>query len=190
MHIPNVAKSANFAFSKHLGQFRDDAKTPFFTHLVSVTGFLIDSGISSPDVLSSGYLHDVVEDTDTSIDDISREFGSSIASIVHKLTDPPGVKDLAARDCQLDRARNSWFCANSAAIKIADKTANILDTLNAPWPNSKRFEYLNSSISIVDAIYFSLKSRRILNENVVWLWTNFREQGTYVATMLRDIKSE
>ena len=70
---------------KHKGQYRKDGNTPYIKHPVNVAA-CVAKVTKDEDLFKAALLHDVVEDTDTSIDEIRGRFGSEIASIVEELT--------------------------------------------------------------------------------------------------------
>lgn len=143
-----VAKAANTAFAAHHGQYRDDKSTPFYKHLAQVTGFMVDFGISRGDWLAAAYLHDIVEDTEWTIDQVTNEFGHSVGSLVAEVTDPDGLRGRAAKDRQVRHAAEGKYSLPATLIKIADKRANVLDTLNASWKREKKLEYTCSAAQV------------------------------------------
>lgn len=75
-----------FASKAHQGQARKNSNEPYITHPVRVAERLEKEGCSD-DLISAGYLHDVVEDTNVSIEDIERQFGKEIADLVASHTE-------------------------------------------------------------------------------------------------------
>ena len=83
-----ILKATQFSALKHQNQKRKDGKTPYVIHPISVAMILSEiGGIDDEEILSAALLHDTIEDTDTTADEIDREFGSKISSIVEELTD-------------------------------------------------------------------------------------------------------
>ena len=82
-----VAKASAFAADKHGKQRRKYGDQPYFNHLASVVRTLQSAGIDDPTVIAAAYLHDTVEDTDATMQDIIREFGTDVAELVYWLTD-------------------------------------------------------------------------------------------------------
>lgn len=83
-----LAKALKFAVKKHDGVFRDgDIPVPYACHPVEVMLTLRHRvGITDENILAAALLHDVVEDTDASIEDISEKFGPTVADIVAQVT--------------------------------------------------------------------------------------------------------
>ena len=82
--IDLLAKSIDFATTKHAGQFRDSGD-PYVTHPIAVGGTLVEWGMDIDSVIA-GVLHDVVEDTNTSLDEIKSQFNKNIAFLVDGVT--------------------------------------------------------------------------------------------------------
>jgi len=75
-----------FASEKHKNQKRKDGVTLFYDHLEGVVNRLKNLGISDQDVLSAAWLHDIIEDTNTTFDEINEIFGNIISVLVLSLT--------------------------------------------------------------------------------------------------------
>src|SRR3990172_7316034 len=75
-----------FAKTKHASMTRKDGITPYFTHLESVVSYLKSLGVTDEDVLCSGWLHDTIEDTDTTFDELYERFGKKVAVLVSTLS--------------------------------------------------------------------------------------------------------
>jgi guanosine-3',5'-bis(diphosphate) 3'-pyrophosphohydrolase len=74
-----LVKATNFAAIAHKNQMRKDGKTPYINHPIGVTNILIElANVFDINVLTAALLHDTVEDTDTTIDDIKDNFGEKI----------------------------------------------------------------------------------------------------------------
>jgi GTP diphosphokinase / guanosine-3',5'-bis(diphosphate) 3'-diphosphatase len=88
-----ILRAYRFAEKAHTGQFRASGE-PYVTHLVAVGDILVEKFMPAPYVIVAGLLHDVVEDTDVSLEQLKRDFGEMVARLVDsvtKLTDLPRV---------------------------------------------------------------------------------------------------
>jgi guanosine-3',5'-bis(diphosphate) 3'-pyrophosphohydrolase len=81
-----VLKAKKFACEKHKNQKRKDGITPFSEHLEGVVNRLKNLGISNQDILCTAWLHDTIENTDATFDEINEIFGNSISVLVLSLT--------------------------------------------------------------------------------------------------------
>ena len=83
-----VDRAIGFAARAHEGQRRKTGNVPFIAHPVGVAMLLSEMGCSD-EIVAAGLLHDTVEDTQVSIEDIRKEFGEEVANIVAGVTEPP-----------------------------------------------------------------------------------------------------
>lgn len=119
-------KAKLFAIQAHMGQVRKNEKDkPMIMHPISV-GELLQSFGYDDNVVAAGYLHDVVEDTKYTIEDIKKEFGSDIASLVMGASEPDKSLSWEARKQHtIDEVRNLPF--RNKLVILADKINNLED---------------------------------------------------------------
>ncbi len=86
LNIPRVARASEYMTVAHAGQLYGDL--PYFTHPLAVAEMVKDP---TEDELVAALLHDVVEDTEKTIEDIVNTFGNRVGSIVNLLTKVPGM---------------------------------------------------------------------------------------------------
>lgn len=117
----------NFAAIKHRDQRRKDSKeTPYINHPVGVAHILSSEGnITDLDVLMAALLHDTVEDTDTSIDEIENVFGPKIRGIVAEVTDDKSLPKQERKRLQIEHALTA--SREAKLVKLADKLYNLRD---------------------------------------------------------------
>ena len=126
-----LVKAMRFAVYKHrLQRRKNEEGEAYITHPFRVEELLEQAGVEQIDTLCAAILHDTVEDTDTTIDEIKREFGEKISLTVSEVTDdkklPKGKRKLA----QIEKAKNISF--SGMLIKLADKMDNLRDLFNNP----------------------------------------------------------
>ena len=128
-----VTRARTYAVGAHqrIDQRRKYSGQPYETHLVSVVRILSEL-TDDPFVLAAAWLHDVVEDTPATIEDIEREFGSQVAGLVDELTDVSRPSDgNRARRKQLDLLHLASASPAAQTIKLADLIDNCDDIFNA-----------------------------------------------------------
>lgn len=129
---PDMVKKAEiFATERHAGQLRKDGKTAYINHPANVVRLLHESGICDQNILSAAWLHDVVEDTNTSLQTIHQLFGKDMAEIVDAVT----KREDETRMAYLNRVIN--FGKPAVLIKIADAYNN-LQTINGILDEQQR----------------------------------------------------
>jgi GTP pyrophosphokinase len=130
-----IKKARHFAMKKHKGQKDDSGKDYFEAHIEVVAGIL---SIVTEDshIISAAYLHDVLEDTSTTIEELKNVFGEKIMNLVLEVTQE-GQKD--SHGYYFPRLKSK----EGIMIKFADRLSNIsrIDT----WPEKRRNQYLRTS---------------------------------------------
>ncbi|NJM57828.1 MAG: bifunctional (p)ppGpp synthetase/guanosine-3',5'-bis(diphosphate) 3'-pyrophosphohydrolase [Synechococcales cyanobacterium RU_4_20] len=133
-----------FATHKHRFQRRKDGKTPYINHPIHVALILSEIGhVEDGAILAAAVLHDTVEDTDTTLDEIEAHFGARVRSLVAEVTDDPRRSPSEQKQHQLDHAAE--LSIGATLIRIADKTSNVTDLYEAPaenWSVARRQSYL------------------------------------------------
>ncbi|MCA9189196.1 MAG: bifunctional (p)ppGpp synthetase/guanosine-3',5'-bis(diphosphate) 3'-pyrophosphohydrolase [Planctomycetales bacterium] len=139
-----ILAAAHFAASKHTQQRRkNDAATPYINHPIEVAEHLSRvGGVTDEDVLIAALLHDTVEDTDTTCEEIEQRFGPRTASIVMECNDDKSLPKSERKRLQVVTAAKKSDAAK--LVKIADKTCNLRSLLADPptdWNLDRQREY-------------------------------------------------
>jgi GTP pyrophosphokinase len=129
-----VDKALGFASKQHKGQLDDQGRPYFFAHIVQVYNILLDI-TEDEEVLCAGILHDIIEDTPITYNDLIREFNIAIADLVKELTHKG------------DRSTGYYFpnlkTKKAVLIKFADRLSNL--SRMDEWPGDRQQEYLKIS---------------------------------------------
>jgi guanosine-3',5'-bis(diphosphate) 3'-pyrophosphohydrolase len=120
-----IGRARAFAVRAHGAQMRKYSKQPYVVHLDGVVGILQSFGVTAAPVLAAAYLHDTVEDTDVSIEDILKAFGEEVAELVYWLTDAERGKRKIRKLMSAWRLGRAPFDAK--LIKLADFIDNTPD---------------------------------------------------------------
>jgi (p)ppGpp synthase/HD superfamily hydrolase len=112
-----------FVAQRHAGQVREADHAPFVLHPLEVGALLNVSG-HSEQVVAAGLLHDVLEDSDTSTEELERCFGRDIARLVEAVSEDPSVDDEVERKARL-RRQVAAAGPEAAAIFAADKLSKV-----------------------------------------------------------------
>jgi len=139
-----LIKCTDFAARKHSTQRRKDPEeTPYINHPIGVAAILVEAGETDPCVLQAALLHDTVEDTDTSPQELRECFGEAVAAVVAEVTDD---KTLSAAERKARQVTKAATCSRQAKlVKLADKIYNCSDlvrVLPVGWTETRRQEYL------------------------------------------------
>lgn len=150
-----IAKATRFAADKHRGQTRKDAaRTPYINHPRAVARLLSEvAGVEDAHVIAAALLHDTVEDTDATVDEIGEEFGREVRDIVIEVTDDKSLPSARRKQLQIENAAGLSYAAR--LVKLADKISNLQDILAHPpvnWSLERKREYFDWARAVIDQI--------------------------------------
>lgn len=140
--IQTLLAAVEFSAVKHKGQFRKDAAiTPYIIHPIGVARSLWEEGkVRSVNVLVAALLHDTLEDTETTADEIEALFGPRVRYTIEELTNDPKLTSQENKQRQIDHA--PFLSLNAQLVKLADRLYNIRDLRSLP-PSIDREETIN-----------------------------------------------
>src|SRR5262245_53251041 len=116
-HMEIVLRAAAFAAEKHRNQRRkDEEASPYINHPIQLAYILVQAEIADPVVLAAALLHDTIEDTNTTLDELEIVFGYEIANIVAECTDDKRQSKLERKQAQIDHA--AGLSAKARLVKL------------------------------------------------------------------------
>jgi len=153
--VARLIKAADFAAFKHRRQRRKDAEaSPYINHPLALARVLkLEAGVAEMDVLVAAILHDTVEDTETTVQELEREFGQTVAAIVAEVTDDKNLSKPDRKRLQVEHAPH--ISHQAKLVKLADKICNLRDVLDAPpshWPMERRRAYFEWAKAVIDGL--------------------------------------
>lgn len=126
-----LIQAVNFAANAHINQRRKDKdKTPYINHPIQVMYILSQAGIMDDSTLCAAVLHDVIEDTKVTYEELVGEFGKSVADIVKECSDDKSLPKEVRKQEQIKHAKN--ISRSAKLVKIADKISNLSDLEENP----------------------------------------------------------
>ena len=122
-----VLKALEFAAHKHRDQRRKDpAASPYINHPIALANVLVnEGGVTDVEVLAAALLHDTVEDTATTPEELEEQFGARIARIVAEVTDDKALPKAERKRLQVVHAAE--LSREAKLVKLADKICNLRD---------------------------------------------------------------
>jgi guanosine-3',5'-bis(diphosphate) 3'-pyrophosphohydrolase len=150
-----ILSALAFAADRHRNQRRKDVEaSPYINHPIGLAHLLAGTGhISEIVVLQAAILHDTIEDTDTTYEELVELFGEEVASVVAEVTDDKALPKVRRKELQVEHAPHK---SNAAAlVKLADKTCNLRDIASAPpaeWSLERRRDYFDWAKRVVDGL--------------------------------------
>ncbi len=150
-----LARAFAFAARRHVDQRRKGERAePYLNHLAEVAELVAEaSGGEDVVLVAAAILHDVVEDTPTSLEELDRLFGPEVAKLVAEVTDDTGLSSAERKRRQLARAPK--LSPRAKRIKIADKISNLRALRTSPprgWDRARKAAYLSWSRAVVDGM--------------------------------------
>jgi guanosine-3',5'-bis(diphosphate) 3'-pyrophosphohydrolase len=147
-----LLKAIDFAAQKHRDQRRKGrAASPYINHPIAVVSILAEvGGIQDRTVLIAAILHDTIEDTDTTADELSHNFGEHISRLVQEVTDDKSLPKEKRKELQIKHAPG--LSHEATLIKLSDKIHNTGEIANDPppdWPLERRLEYISWAESVI-----------------------------------------
>ncbi|MDB2315472.1 HD domain-containing protein [bacterium] len=156
-----VEKAKLFATKAHEGQVRKYTGEPYIIHPIEVSE-IVERYNGSKEMIAAALLHDVVEDTDVTIEEIRNEFGNSVAMLVDDLTDVSKKEDgnRAVRKA-MDREHTAKASAAAMVVKAADMISNGKD-IKVNDPHFAKV-YLKEMKALLN-VMFKIKEMEIYKE--------------------------
>jgi guanosine-3',5'-bis(diphosphate) 3'-pyrophosphohydrolase len=151
--LPAFIAATAFAAFKHRDQRRKDAKaSPYINHPIALANVLAnEAAVRDVIVLMAALLHDTIEDTATTADELKNHFGADVAVIVVQVTDDKALKKAERKRQQVLHA--SSISNQAKLVKLADKICNLRDINGSPpadWGIERKREYFDWAKEVVD----------------------------------------
>lgn len=147
-------RAARFAAEAHRGQQRKYTGKPYFSHCASVAFLVMDRTRNDPAMVAAAYLHDTLEDTETTYEQLVAEFGPMVAGLVREVTDVytsaahPSTNRASRKRAEADR-----LATISPAAKLI-KYCDLIDNTSSIVKHDAEFAvvYLREKANIIEAM--------------------------------------
>jgi guanosine-3',5'-bis(diphosphate) 3'-pyrophosphohydrolase len=153
--LPLILRALSFAADKHRNQRRKDRDaSPYINHPIALANLLVnEGGVTDPVVICSALLHDTIEDTETTLDELIAQFGREIAGVVSEVTDDKALPKEVRKQRQVEHAAHA--SQEAKLVKLADKICNLQDIIAHPpadWPTERKMAYFEWAKRVVDQL--------------------------------------
>jgi (p)ppGpp synthase/HD superfamily hydrolase len=143
--LVELARAADFAARRHVAQRRKGERgEPYINHLIEVTALLAAAtGGDDLTLLKGGLLHDTLEDTDATYEDLVACFGAEVAALVAEVTDDKALPKLERKRAQIEKTPGK--SRRAKLLKLADKTSNLRGLVDSPpagWTEERLRDYV------------------------------------------------
>jgi guanosine-3',5'-bis(diphosphate) 3'-pyrophosphohydrolase len=153
--LKQLIKTLAFATRKHRHQRRKDIEaSPYINHPITLVDILVnEADVTDLDTLIAALLHDTIEDTDATVEEIEAEFGQVVADLVMEVTDDGSLPQFERKALQVKHAPDLSYKAK--LVKLADKIANLRDINRSPpagWSLQRSQAYFDWAKQVIDSI--------------------------------------
>ena len=150
-----LLRALAFAAHKHRDQRRKDAEaSPYINHPIALAEVLAgEGGVTDLEVLAAALLHDTIEDTATTLEELQEQFGGRIAGMVAEVTDDKDLPKADRKRLQIEHA--AGISPGAKLVKLADKICNLRDVAERPpakWDLERRREYFDWAKRVVERL--------------------------------------
>lgn len=164
MRVDLLLRALEFAASKHSNQRRkDQAGSPYVNHLVDVTGILANIGeVEDMVTLAAAALHDTLEDTATTAEELEREFGPEVRRTVEEVSDDKRLPKAERKRLQVERAAER--STRAKLVMLGDKISNVRDVTRRPPPSwslegtRKYFDWTEQVVAMLRGTHAALEA--------------------------------
>jgi guanosine-3',5'-bis(diphosphate) 3'-pyrophosphohydrolase len=149
-----VVRALAYAAARHENQRRKNAKgTPYINHPIALLEILVTCGVTDGIVLAAALLHDTIEDTGATAEELTAQFGAEVAAIVVEVSDDKSLPKAERKRLQIEHAASA--SPRAKLVKLADKIANLRDMVTDPpayWPLERRLAYFDWAAAVLEGL--------------------------------------
>jgi (p)ppGpp synthase/HD superfamily hydrolase len=155
VEVQRILAAAHFAAEHHKGQKRKgEAGEPYVNHLIEVAELIATSSdLLDANLVMAGFLHDTIEDTNVTPQQLEQSFGKDVAALVLEVTDDKSLPKEQRKALQVQNAHKK--SPRAQTLKLADKISNLRALLSTPpanWPAQRKREYFDWAREVVSRL--------------------------------------
>lgn len=145
-----MQSAENFAKERHLSTSRKDSDIPHYEHLVAVVARLKNLGVTDENILSAAWLHDIIDYTDTSFDELDQRFSSKVAVLVLSISKDKNLPRSIQEEQYVKQLKESTLEAK--LIKLCDISSSIKDLKNSSFSKTKKIKEMKRKLYYLNVI--------------------------------------
>jgi len=148
-----ITQAMLFAAQRHTDQRRKGARgEPYVNHCAEVAALIArHTDGDNTDAICAGLLHDTIEDTGTTYEELVSAFGEGVAGVVRECTDDKSLPKAERKRLQAERAPHK--SPNAKMVKLGDKISNLRSILDSPpptWDLARKQAYFAWAKRVID----------------------------------------
>ncbi len=148
--MSRLQSAENFAKEKYLGNNRIDGTSQHQEHLGSVVARLKNLGITDQDTISAAWLHDVLDNTTISFDEIDQRFGSKVAVLILAISKDKSIPRARQEEQYVKQLRNAPLDAK--IIKLCDISANLRELKGSSFSKTRKLKEVKRNLYYLNVI--------------------------------------
>ena len=153
--VRRILRAARFAAEKHAQQRRKGENAePYFNHLLEVAELIAASSRElDVELMMAAFLHDTVEDTGVTLQELEQRFGKDVADLVAEVTDDKSLPKETRKQLQVEHTPHK--SPRAQTLKLADKISNLRAIVSSPpvgWSRERKQQYFEWARQVVSGI--------------------------------------
>src|SRR6476469_10168759 len=153
--VLRILAAARFAAEKHAQQKRKGENgEPYFNHLLEVAELIAASTPTmAVELVMAAFLHDTVEDTGVTLQELEQRFGKDVADLVAEVTDDKSLPKETRKQVQVELTPEK--SSRAQTLKLADKISNLRAIISSPpvgWSRERKQQYFEWARQVVSGI--------------------------------------
>lgn len=153
--VRRILSAARFAAEKHAQQKRKGENAePYFNHLLEVAELIaVSSRDLDVELMMAAFLHDTVEDTGITLQELEQRFGKDVAALVAEVTDDKSLPKETRKQLQVQHTPEK--SPRAQTLKLADKISNLRAIISSPpmgWSLERKQQYFEWARKVVSGI--------------------------------------
>ncbi|HZS74161.1 MAG TPA: HD domain-containing protein [Candidatus Nitrosotalea sp.] len=156
--MSKIQSAENFAKERHVNTTRIDVNVSHYEHISSVVARLKNLGVTDEDAISAAWLHDMINDTPTSFDEIDQRFGSKVAVLVLSISRDKSLSRPIQEEQFVKQLKGSPLEAK--LIKLCDISANLRDLKNSQFSRTRRSKEMKKQVYYLNVIKTDLAKNK------------------------------
>ena len=165
----------NFAKERFLGITRTDGTT-YYEHLAGVVGRLKNLGITDKETLSAAWLHDIIDNTQTSFDELEQRFGSKVAVLVLSISKDKTLPRSKQEEQYVKQLMQSQF--NAKLIKLCDISASLRDLKKSSFSKTRKIKEIKKKIFYLNVIKSDLINNKTQLPGIISLINGINDMAS------------